>query len=87
MPFLRSEKGFQNGTTLVNPDYLIAISDTQWETMEDAESYQRNGYLKVLEMLSEFASKTPKDSIFEVLNSNSFPTIIKQPLNRYPKNQ
>lgn len=86
MPFLQTEKGFQNGTTFVNPDYLIAISDTHWETREDAESYQRNGYLKVLEMLSEFVTKTPKDSIFEVLNSGSFPTIIEQPLNRYPKN-
>ena len=87
MPFLRSEKGFQNGTTLVNPDYLIAISDTHWETREDAEFYQQNGYLKVLEMLSDFVTKTPKDSIFEVLNSSNFPIVTEQPLNRYPKNQ
>jgi hypothetical protein len=87
MPFLQSEKGFQTGTTLVNPDRLIAISDTHWETKEDAESYQQTGYLKVLDMLSEFVIKAPKDSIFEVLNSSNFPTIIAQPLNRYPKNQ
>jgi hypothetical protein len=85
MPFLMSEKGFQNGVTLVNPDYLTAVSDTHWETKEDAESYQRTGYLKVLEMLSEFVTQTPKDSIFEVLNSSSFPPIIEQPLNRYPR--
>ena len=84
MPFLQTEKGFQNGTTLVNPDYLIAISDTHWETRKDAEVYQRTGYLKVLEMLSEFVTKTPKDSIFEVLNSSYLQT--DQPLNRFPEN-
>ena len=85
MPFLQSEKGFQNGTTLVNSDRLIVISDTHWATREDAEFYQQTGYLKVLDMLSEFVTKTPKDSIFEVLNSSYLQT--EQPLNRLAENQ
>lgn len=66
MPFLREQKGFINGVTLLAPERSVAIEDTHWETREDAEAYQLTSYLKVAGMLSEFITGTPKDSIFEV---------------------
>jgi hypothetical protein len=66
MPFLREQKGFIDGVTLLAPERSTAIEDTHWETREDAEAYQLTSYLKVAGMLSEFVRGTPKDSIFEV---------------------
>ena len=81
MPFLQSEKGFLYGVTLVEPEWTKATSDTNWETMADAESYQRTGYLKVLEMLSEFVTAVPADSIFEVSSSSYYQIGMSHPLN------
>ena len=79
MPLLRQLKGFIDGITLVAPERSIAIEDTHWETKDDAENYQRTGYLKVIEMLSEFVKTTPKDSIFEVPVSSIYQIGMDKP--------
>lgn len=66
MPLLRLQKGFNNGVTSVMPERSSATEDTFWNTKEDAEEYQRSGYLKVLETLAEVVSATPSSVISEV---------------------
>ena len=65
MPALRLQKGFCSGVTSIDPQWLSAIEDTSWETREDAEAYQRTGYLEILKMLPEVAAAEPITSIFE----------------------
>lgn len=66
MPALRLQKGFCGGTTVVMPERSSATGETRWETREDAEAYQRNGFADVLKMLSSVAETTPTASIFEL---------------------
>ena len=65
MPLLRLQKGFQNGTTSVFPERSTAIEDTHWNTREDAEAYNQEGYLEVVDILSEVFAAAPVTSIFE----------------------
>jgi hypothetical protein len=71
MPALRLQKSFCSGVTSIDTQWLTAIEDTRWETREDAENYQRTGYLETLKMLSEVIEAEPTTSIFEVSNSAS----------------
>lgn len=79
MPLLRQQKGFINGVTLIAAEPSLAIEDTHWETKEDAVAYQQTGYLKVLDILSEFVRGTPKDSIFEVRASSIYQIGMERP--------
>ena len=65
MPFLRSQKGFRNGVTSVSPERSSATEDTHWNTKEDADAYDRTGYLEVMKSLLDVVSAPPVTSIFE----------------------
>lgn len=65
MPFLRLQKGFCDGVTTVAPERSTAIGETRWNTREDAEAYQRTGYLEVIKTLSGLVVENPVTSIFE----------------------
>jgi hypothetical protein len=65
MPFLRAQKGFRNGVTSVAPERSSATEDTHWNTKEDADAYDRTGYLEVVKTLLEVVSAPPTTSIFE----------------------
>lgn len=65
MPLLRLQKGFCDGVTTIVPERSIATEDTRWNTREDAEAYQRTGYLEVMKALSEVVITEPTTSIFE----------------------
>ena len=65
MPALRLQKGFCSGVTSIDPQWLSATEDTSWETKEDAEAYQRTGYVDILKILSEVVAAEPTTSIFE----------------------
>jgi hypothetical protein len=65
MPFLRAQKGFRNGVTSVAPERSTATEDTHWNTKEDADAYNRTGYLEVMKSLLEVVSAPPTTSIFE----------------------
>lgn len=66
MPTLRLQKGFCDGITIIAPERASATEDTRWETKEDAEEYQRTGYLKVLKTLSGVSKNPPTATIFEL---------------------
>lgn len=66
MPALRLQKGFRGGVTSIDTIWLTAIEDTSWETEEDAEIYQRDGYPQTLKILYGLIGSEPATSIFEV---------------------
>ena len=66
MPLLRQQKGFCDGITFVAPERSTATGDTFWNTEADAEAYQKNGFQKVLETISEVLTETPTVSITKV---------------------
>jgi hypothetical protein len=65
MPALRLQKGFCDGLTIIAPERASATEDTNWETKEDAEEYQRTGYPEILKILSTVAKTPPTATIFE----------------------
>lgn len=69
MPALRLQKGFCSGVTSIDTIWLTAIEDTSWETEEDAEIYQRDGYSETLKILYGLTASEPVTSIFEVSDS------------------
>jgi hypothetical protein len=69
MPALRLQKGFCDGVTAIDTIWLTAIEDTRWETREDAENYERTGYLETLKTLSALMNDKPATSIFQVSDS------------------
>lgn len=66
MPLLRLQKGFCDGLTTVAPERATATGDSRWETKADAEEYQRNGFPKILKILSSVAKTPPTATIFEL---------------------
>ncbi len=65
MPLLRLQEGFRDGVTTIAPERSVATEDTLWNTREDAEAYERAGYLEVIESLSACLESRPVTSIFE----------------------
>lgn len=65
MPALRGQQGFRNGVTAIDTIWRTAVEDTFWETKENAEAYQRTGYLETLRYLSALLETEPLVSIFE----------------------
>ncbi|HMC30352.1 MAG TPA: antibiotic biosynthesis monooxygenase family protein [Candidatus Angelobacter sp.] len=70
LPILKNQPGFLDEITLVSdedPNRLLAISF--WKSKEHAETYQREQYNKVTEIISNFLEGTPQVRTFEVEQS------------------
>lgn len=65
MPALRLQTGFCDGVTSIDTFWMTATEDTHWETREDAEIYQQQGYPETLKILSGVMDAVPVTSIFE----------------------
>ena len=70
LPLLNKQKGYCNSNVFVTRQHTTATEDTFWNTREDAEQYQRSGYLKVLETLSEVVTTLPSAVISEASAQN-----------------
>lgn len=69
VPLLRKQRGFKDEiifSTTGSPD-VLAIS--LWDTKQNAEAYDGNGYKDVLKMLEKVIEGTPKIGNTEVLYS------------------
>lgn len=69
IPLLRKQRGFKDEiifSTAGSPD-VLAIS--LWDTKQNAEAYDGNGYKDVLKMLEKVTEGTPKVGSTEVLYS------------------
>ena len=69
LPLLRKQKGFRDEITFVAPDRSEAIAISFWDTKEEAEAYNVNGYPEVLKTLSGIVEGTPRVGTAEVVTS------------------
>jgi heme-degrading monooxygenase HmoA len=69
LPLLRKQPGFRDEMTFVAPERSEAIAISIWDTKENYENYNRNGYPEVLKIVSKFVEGTPKVETFELLTS------------------
>jgi hypothetical protein len=69
IPILRKQKGFRDETILIAPERSEATANSFWDSKEDAEAYNRNGYPEVLKALSNVIEGTPTVKTFEFVNS------------------
>jgi quinol monooxygenase YgiN len=67
LPMLRSQNGFQNELTFVNPNGAVAIS--LWQDRKSAETYNTSTYSKVLAKLNPVIVGTPKVESYDVTTS------------------
>lgn len=69
IPLLRTHDGFQDEITFVAPERFQALIISFWNTQENAEAYNRTGYLEVLKILSKVIEGTPKVETFKLSNT------------------
>ena len=69
LPLLRKQTGFRDEITFVAPERSEAVAISLWETKENCENYNRNGYPEVLKIVSKFVEGTPKVETFELASS------------------
>ena len=69
LPLLRKQPGFRDEITFVAPERSEAVAISIWDTKENCENYNRNGYPEVLKIVSKFVEGTPKVDTFELSNS------------------
>ena len=69
IPLQLKQKGFRDESTFIAPERSKAITNSFWDTKEDAEAYGRTGYLQVLKALSAVIEGTPTVETFEMATS------------------
>jgi heme-degrading monooxygenase HmoA len=69
IPMLRKQKGFRDEITFIAPERSEAVTNSFWDTKEDADAYNRAAYPQVLKALSNLVEGNPRVETFEVANS------------------
>jgi heme-degrading monooxygenase HmoA len=69
LPMLRKQPGFRDEITCVAPERSEVIAISFWETKENCDNYNRNGYPEVLKIVSKVIEGTPKVETFVLSNS------------------
>ena len=67
LPVLRSQDGFQEEVTLVNPKGAQFIS--LWDNQKNAQAYETKTYPKLLAKLTPFIEGTPKVDFYETAST------------------
>jgi heme-degrading monooxygenase HmoA len=75
LPLLRKQPGFQDAIVFSLNDGMDVIAISLWDTKENADAYNTNGYAQVLTSLSKVADGTPRVRISDVLSSTLHKTI------------
>ena|ERR1700730_1710196 len=66
IPLLQRQKGFREEIVLTNPNGADAIAISLWEQKENAESYNREKFPEVQQILSKVLEGTPQVKTYEV---------------------
>ena len=74
IPLLRTQKGFQDLITFVDPNGTQALGISVWDRKENAESYNRETYPAVLKALASVLEGSPQVKTYELTNS-TFPKL------------
>lgn len=69
LPLLRKQNGFKDEISFVAADRSEAVAISLWDRKEDADTYSRDTYPKVLQSLTKVLEGTPKVEAYEVSNS------------------
>jgi heme-degrading monooxygenase HmoA len=69
IPMLRKQKGFQDEITFVVPDGTKVLAISLWDKSENADTYSKGDYTKVVQILSKVVEGTPNVENYEVANS------------------
>ena len=69
LPLLRKQNGFKDEISFVAADRSEAVAISLWDRKEDADTYSRDTYPKVLQSLTKVIEGTPKVEAYEVSNS------------------
>ena len=69
IPLLRKQKGFQDEITFVTSAGTEAFGISLWDTVENAEAYNRATYPEVTKLLAKVVEGTPKVETYNVANS------------------
>jgi hypothetical protein len=69
VPLLRQQKGFRDEVVLISPNGKEAQAISFWESKEDAETYNRQGFPEVQKRLSKVTEGTPQVQTYEVASS------------------
>lgn len=66
LPVLRRQKGFLDELILLTPGKTEAVAISLWENKEFAETYHREFYPGVVEILNKYTEGSPVVKTFEV---------------------
>ncbi|HTQ62160.1 MAG TPA: hypothetical protein VMI32_18185 [Candidatus Solibacter sp.] len=69
MPLLKRQKGFRDEIVLMNPGATEVIGISIWDLKENAETYNREAYPQVHQLLTKVLDGTPQLKTFELSNS------------------
>lgn len=78
VPLLRKQHGFKDEITFLAPGSSEVTTISLWDTKQNAEAYDGNGYKEVLKMLGNVIEGTPKVATREVIHSTFYgvPTVV-----------
>jgi hypothetical protein len=69
LPALQKQPGFRDAILLAGNDALYMTSISLWESKEEADSYNANGYPEILRSLENVLDGAPKVRTTSVLHS------------------
>ena len=69
VPLLRTHKGFVDQIMLVTSDGSTGYGISFWDNKENAEAYNRTGYLDVIKALDPLLAGAPQLQLCHVTNS------------------
>ena len=69
LPLLRRQKGFQDEITFIAQGGREAFGISLWDTVENAEAYNRGTYSEVTKILASVVEGAPRIETYNVANS------------------
>src|SRR6267154_1130978 len=69
IPLLQRQKGFREEIVLTNPSAAEVVGISIWEQKENAESYNREKFSEVQQLLAKVLDGTPQVKTYEVSHS------------------
>jgi quinol monooxygenase YgiN len=69
IPVLQRQRGFRDEIVLTNPGGTEAIGISIWEQKENAETYNREKYPEIQQLLTKVLEGTPQVKTYEVSHS------------------
>jgi heme-degrading monooxygenase HmoA len=80
IPLLRKQRGFKDEITFAAAGSTDVLAISLWDTKQNAEAYDANGYKDVLKMLANVIEGTPKVATLEVIDSTFYKVPTEVPV-------